>query len=159
MSILYLFLTYSLIFISISSPAILSESLSTIPPNDITAISVVPPPISIIILPIGWSTLSPAPIAAAIGSSTSLTFLAPASYATSSTALLSIEVTPTGTLITIFDLINLFLLRAFVIKYFIIALVISKSAITPFCKGLIALMLLGVLSSIAFASIPTAHTS
>ena len=115
-----------------SSPAIRKESETTIPPSDITAISVVPPPISIIMFPTGSSTLSPAPIAAAIGSSTSLTFLAPASYATSSTALLSIEVTPTGTQITIFDFINLFLFKAFSIKYLIITLVISKSAITPF---------------------------
>ena len=40
----------------------------TIPPKEITATSVVPPPISTIILPVASSTGSPAPIAAAIGS-------------------------------------------------------------------------------------------
>jgi hypothetical protein len=42
--------------------------LETIPPNEITAISVEPPPISTIILPSGASTSIPIPIAAAIGS-------------------------------------------------------------------------------------------
>ncbi|CAB4600798.1 unannotated protein [freshwater metagenome] len=41
----------------------------TIPPSEITATSVVPPPISTIIEPIGSCIGSPAPIAAAIGSS------------------------------------------------------------------------------------------
>ncbi|KAF5032239.1 hypothetical protein DSECCO2_619340 [anaerobic digester metagenome] len=132
MSILYFNLMYSFIFTSMSSPAILNESLSTIPPREIMAISVVPPPMSIIMFPTACSTGSPAPMAAAIGSSTSLTFLAPESYATSSTAFLSIEVTPTGKQITMFALMNLLLFKALFIKYFIIALVISKSAITPF---------------------------
>ena len=51
------------------SPATFKEVLTTEPPSDITAISVVPPPISIIMLPFGWAISIPAPIAAAIGSS------------------------------------------------------------------------------------------
>ena len=51
------------------SPPIFIESLTTAPPRDITAISVVPPPISITIFPFGWDISIPAPIAAAIGSS------------------------------------------------------------------------------------------
>ncbi len=42
----------------------------TIPDSAITAISVVPPPISITMFPVGVSTGSPTPIAAAIGSAT-----------------------------------------------------------------------------------------
>ena len=48
---------------------LLKELLITIPPRDITATSVVPPPISTIIFPLGSATSRPAPIAAAIGSS------------------------------------------------------------------------------------------
>ena len=60
-------------FVSASSnlsPAVLIDSLTTTPPSEITAISVVPPPISTTILPSGISILMPAPSAAAIGSST-----------------------------------------------------------------------------------------
>ena len=39
------------------------------PPSEITATSVVPPPMSTTMLPVGSWTGSPAPIAAAIGSS------------------------------------------------------------------------------------------
>ena len=48
-----------------------------------------PPPISTIIEPLGSLTGSPAPIAAAIGSSINETFLAPAAKAESCIALLS----------------------------------------------------------------------
>ena len=70
--------------------------LVTIPPSDIIATSVVPPPISTIILPVGSLTGSPAPIAAAIGSSIKITSLAPASFVASSIALFSTSVTPDG---------------------------------------------------------------
>ena len=43
--------------------------LTTEPPNEITAMSVVPPPISTTIFPQGFEISIPAPIAAAIGSS------------------------------------------------------------------------------------------
>src|ERR671933_780136 len=48
------------------------------PPSDSTATSVVPPPMSTIIDPVGSVTGSPAPIAAAIGSSIRKTRRAPA---------------------------------------------------------------------------------
>ena len=51
-----------------SSPATLMDAPLAIPESDMIAISVVPPPISIIILPTGDDTSSPTPIAAAIGS-------------------------------------------------------------------------------------------
>ena len=47
-------------------------------------------------LPVGSLTGSPAPIAAAIGSSIKTTSLAPANLAASSIALLSTSVTPEG---------------------------------------------------------------
>ena len=53
------------------------------------AISDVPPPISITILPLGLSIATPAPNAAAIGSSISFTTLAPADSADSRMALFS----------------------------------------------------------------------
>ena len=46
------------------------EVFEMIPDSAITAISVVPPPMSMTMLPVGVSTGSPTPIAAAIGSST-----------------------------------------------------------------------------------------
>ena len=42
---------------------------TTMPPSEITATSLVPPPMSTTMLPVGSPTGSPAPIAAAIGSS------------------------------------------------------------------------------------------
>ena len=45
-------------------PATLTERAVTIPPRDIIATSLVPPPISTIMLPIGSATGRPAPIAA-----------------------------------------------------------------------------------------------
>ena len=54
---------------SISSPPTRRLWETTIPPRLITATSVVPPPMSTIMFPVGSATGSPAPIAAAIGSS------------------------------------------------------------------------------------------
>ena len=68
----------------------------TIPPREITAISLVPPPTSTTIRPIGSSIATPAPIAAAIGSSIRCTWRAPAASAASSTARFSTSVTPEG---------------------------------------------------------------
>ena len=45
------------------------EVLVTMPPNEMTATSLVPPPMSTIMLPVGSSTGRPAPMEAAIGSS------------------------------------------------------------------------------------------
>ena len=79
------------------SPAILKFFDLTIPPKDITAISVVPPPISITILPTGSFVGKRIPIAPAIGSSTIWTSLAPAFFVASRTARISTFVTPLGT--------------------------------------------------------------
>ena len=79
------------------SPATLIDVLTTFPPSEITAISVVPPPISTTMLPQAFEISIPAPIAAAIGSSIINTLLAPACLVASSTALLSTEVTALGT--------------------------------------------------------------
>jgi hypothetical protein len=55
--------------LSSSSPPVRIDWLVTMPPSEITATSVVPPPMSTTMLPVGSCTGSPAPIAAAIGSS------------------------------------------------------------------------------------------
>ena len=55
---------------SISSPPMRIDLLATMPPSEITATSVVPPPMSTIIEPVASWIGIPAPIAAAIGSST-----------------------------------------------------------------------------------------
>src|SRR5919206_74106 len=67
------------------------------PPSASTATSVVPPPMSTIMLPSGSLTGKPAPIAAAIGSSISETLRAPAASVASSTASRSTFVIPLGT--------------------------------------------------------------
>jgi hypothetical protein len=64
----------------------LSESLTTMPPREITATSVVPPPMSTTMFPPGAAIGSPAPIAAAIGSSIGMTLPAPAARVASSAA-------------------------------------------------------------------------
>ena len=101
---------------SISSPPILIDLEKTIPANEIIAISVVPPPISIIIFPAGSAMGSPTPIAAAIGSSIKNTDLAPARSAESRTALFSTSVIPEGIAITILGRTNTVLLCTFLIK-------------------------------------------
>src|ERR1700742_765966 len=67
------------------------------PPNESTATSVVPPPISTTIEPVGSVTGNPAPIAAAIGSSIKNTRRAPADSADSWIARRSTAVDPEGT--------------------------------------------------------------
>src|SRR5579884_1076995 len=82
---------------SISSPPTRSDCETTIPPSEITATSVVPPPMSTIMFPVGSATGRPAPIAAAIGSSIRYALRAPADSVASSTARFSTPVTPDGT--------------------------------------------------------------
>ena len=53
---------------SSSSPPVRMDVSLTMPDSAMTAISVVPPPMSITMLPVGDSTGRPTPIAAAIGS-------------------------------------------------------------------------------------------
>ena len=124
---------------SISSPATRIVSFVTTPDNAITAISVVPPPISTIILPIGCEMSRPMPIAAATGSSIRNTSLALARKPESFTARLSTSVTPEGTHITIRILAKglIFIIR---IKPRSMPSVISKSAITPSRRGRIVSM-------------------
>ena len=143
---------------SILSPATLMDRLCTMEAREITATSVVPPPISTIILHMGSETGRPAPIAAAMGSSIRKTLRAPADSAASITARFSTGVIPDGTAITIRDLTNLRLPCTLSIKWRSIASVTSKSAITPSRIGRIATMLPGVFPNMFFASRPTAKT-
>ena len=117
-----------------------------------------PPPISTIIDPVASDIGSPAPIAAAIGSSINCTLLAPAASAESWIAFLSTGVDPVGTQIKILGLANVLFRCTFFIKCLIISSVTIKSAITPSLKGRIAWIFPGVLPSIVFASSPTAST-
>src|SRR6478736_1064620 len=64
-----------------SSPAVRTELLTEISASEMIATSVVPPPMSMIMLAVGSVTGSPAPMAAAIGSSTRNTRRAPARVA------------------------------------------------------------------------------
>ena len=144
---------------SISSPPMRMERLVTMPPSEITAISVVPPPISTTMLPVASSTGSPAPIAAAIGSSMRYASRAPACCAASMTARFSTSVTPEGTPTTTRGRTNDLERIALRMKYFSIACVTSKSAMTPSFIGRMATMLPGVRPIICFASSPTARTS
>ena len=66
---LYSFLMNWMIASSSSSPPTRTDWLATTPPREMTATSVVPPPMSTIMLPVGSCTGRPAPMAAAIGSS------------------------------------------------------------------------------------------
>ena len=79
---------------SSSSPPVRIEVSETMPDSAMTAISVVPPPMSITMLPVGVSTGRPTPMAAAIGSATIHTSLAPAVSAESRTARRSTSVMP-----------------------------------------------------------------
>ena len=65
----YSFFTCWMIASSSSSPPMRMLVDVTMPPSEMTATSVVPPPMSTTMLPVGSWIGSPAPIAAAIGSS------------------------------------------------------------------------------------------
>ena len=128
------------------------------PPSDSTATSVVPPPISTTIEPVGSVTGRPAPIAAAIGSSISQTLRAPALSADSWMARRSTAVEPDGTQTTICGWAKRRRLCTLRMKCLIISSATSKSAMTPSRSGRIAWMLPGVRPSIILASSPTAST-
>ncbi len=151
-------LKYCTIQSSISSPATSRDFATTIPPSEMTATSVVPPPMSQIMLACGSDTGSSEPMAAAIGSSIRYTSLAPACSADSCTARFSTSVMPDGMPITIRGCRRLRLLWTFRMKYLIISCVTSKSAITPLRRGRTATILEGVRPSISLASDPTAST-
>ena len=133
------------------SPAYLMELLDTTPPSVMIAMSVVPPPISTIIQPVVPSTSIPAPIAAAIGSSSIYTSLGPRFVTTSSTALFSTSVTPLGTPIATLALILPLCPIICLKKVASISAAISKSDITPSSRGFTTLICAGALPSISFA--------
>ena len=112
------------------------------PPSEMTATSVVPPPMSTIMFPVGSATGSPAPMAAAIGSSIRKALRAPADSVASSTARFSTPVTPEGTQTTTRGCAQRFWCT-FWMKWRSICSVTSKSAITPSFSGRMALMLPG----------------
>src|SRR6476660_1838109 len=128
------------------------------PASEITAMSVVPPPMSTIMFPDGSVIGMPAPMAAAIASSTRCTSLAFARYALSLTARFSTCLISDGTPMTMRGRTHTLRLCAFLMKYVSIFSVTSKSAMTPSFIGLIATMLPGVRPSMSLASRPTAST-
>ena len=139
-----------------SSPATRTDSLITVPPRLSTATSVVPPPISTIMVPTASVTGRPAPMAAATGSSIKFTSRAPARPA-SRTARRSTPVTPLGMPITNRGATMPRPSLALRMKVLIICSAASKSAITPSRRGRTARMLPGVRPSIILASSPTAR--
>ena len=155
---LYSFFTCSMIASSSSSPPTRIDWLTTIPPSEITATSVVPPPMSTIMLPVASDTGSPAPIAAAIGSSIRSAWRAPADSVASITARFSTPVTPEGTHTTTRGWAKRFWCT-FWMKCRSICSVTSKSAMTPSFSGRMAEMFPGVRPSMRLASTPTACTS
>src|SRR5829696_2918092 len=145
-----------------SSPAMRMEDLVTIPPREMTATSLVPPPTSTTIDPCASLTGRLAPMAAASGSSMVYAWRAPADSVASLTALSSTPVTPEGTHTTTrgptSDLKNNRCGCTLRMKSASIFSVTSKSAITPSFNGLIATILPGVRPSIRLAADPTATT-
>ena len=137
---------------SISSPAMRTDLEYTIPDSEITATSVVPPPMSTIMLPPGSWMGSPAPIAAAMGSSIRYTSRAPACMAESRTARFSTWVMPEGTPITMRGRTSVWRRCTLLMKWCSIFSVTSKSAMTPSLSGRMAVMLPGVRPSMALAS-------
>ena len=126
---------------SISSPPMRIERETTMPPSEMTATSVVPPPMSTISEPDGSDTGSPAPIAAAIGSSIRRAQRAPALRAASRTARFSTSVTPDGMPSSIRGR-GMRPTRSCTLftKYLIICSVTSKSLMTPSRSGRTAMM-------------------
>ena len=123
-----------------------------------TAISVVPPPMSMIMFPDGFPTGSPTPMAAAMGSGTSSTSRAPACCAESCTARFSTSVIPEGTQMMIRGRTQVRRRSAFWMNSRSRSSVFSKSAITPSLSGRTATISSGVRPSMLFASFPTAIT-
>jgi len=137
---------------SILSPPVRIDRDVTIPESEITATSVVPPPMSTTMLPVGAVTSRPAPMAAAIGSSIRNTSRAPADRADSRTARFSTLVIQGGTQMTMRGRARVRRLWARWMKYRSIASVISKSAMTPSLIGRMAWIEPGVRPSISLAS-------
>ena len=125
------------------------------PPSEMTATSLVPPPMSTTMLPVASDTGSPAPMAAAIGSSMTMTWRAPAFKLASRTARRSTSVTPDGMQMITRGRVNMPLPQAFLMKICSMLAVMSKSAMTPSFSGRTATMLPGVRPMTSFASWPT----
>ena len=115
---------------SMSNEPTRTASRATMPPREITAVSLVPPPMSITMFPTGSSIGRSAPIAAAIGCSMRFASAAPARRAASVTARRSTSVIADGTQMTTFGLVNL-LTPTRCSNRRIIRSVISKSVIAP----------------------------
>jgi hypothetical protein len=120
--------------------------------------SVVPPPISTIIEPRASAIGSPAPIAAATGSSIRNTRRAPAESPASCTARRSTGVALAGTQIMMRGPVKIPRRLTRRMKCLIISSAALKSAITPSRSGWMVSILLGVRPSIVLASWPTAIT-
>ena len=142
------------------SPPTRADRLKARPCNEMTPTSVVPPPMSTTIDPTGSATGSPAPIAAAIGSSISETRSAPALLTASRIARRSTDVAPDGMLMTTSGPRENRLGPpcALRMKCLIISSATSRSAMTPLRRGRMVRRLSGVLPIISLASSPTART-
>src|SRR5579859_512590 len=131
---------------------------ATIPPREITAVSVVPPPTSTIMLPRGSWIGRPAPMAAAMGCSIKYAPLAPAPRAASSTARRSTSVIAEGTQISTRGRLKRDT-PARCRSSRIMRWVMSKSVMAPLRRGRTATMYPGVRPIICHASWPIARTS
>ena len=141
---------------SSSSPAVRIEASQTMPESAITAMSVVPPPMSTIMLPVGLSTGSPAPIAAAIGSDTMKRRLTPAASVESRTARRSTSVMLEGTHTSTVGLTRRKCRSSTCLRNRrSICSAMLKSAITPSFIGRTARIPSGVRPSMRLASWPT----
>ena len=128
------------------------------PFREITATSVVPPPMSSTMVPRASETGMPAPMAAAMGSSIRCTVRAPAPMADSLIARRSTWVEPQGTHTSTRGLgLNRVLPCTERMKYCSIFSVTVKSAMTPSLSGRMAVICPGVRPSMRLASAPTAR--
>ena len=128
------------------------------PPREMTATSLVPPPMSTTMEPWGSATGRPAPMAAAMGSSMMETRLAPACSAASRTARRSTAVTPEGIQMTTRGREKKLFPMALWINSVSMLVVTSKSAITPSFSGRTVTMEPGVRPMTSLASWPTHFT-
>ena len=140
----------------ISSPPTLIDVRATMPDSAITAMSVVPPPMSITMLPAGFSTGSPTPIAAAIGSVTMNTSRTPAFSAESRSARSLDSLISDGTAITVRGRTNALRPCARVMNVRSISSAMPTFSITPSLSGRMTSMFSGARPSMDLASMPTA---
>ena len=124
---------------SMSNPPHRMAWEATTPPREMTAVSVVPPPTSTTMLPIGSWMSRPAPMAAAMGCSIRWAAEAPARRAASFTARRSTEVMADGTQISTRGRLNL-VTPARRSSSRIIRSVMSKSVMAPSRRGRTATM-------------------